>query len=231
MSDYNNEQEFDLNDPNLSIEVPEGYDPEGELVAASFAPPKDGENRVWVWLIDDKEDRETGGVKKAVRFSKGKIVAGFRVQFLKEDGSPGQYAKDWYVTSQVFEGQVTSALATLCKLAGAPVKTVNAQQYIAHVNTTFKKFTEGDGFPLNVRTQWVRQTSDGAGGYGPDIKGMKKVAAAALMDAQKRAAENGWDEDQTAVAVAYAQQNPHLYYDDSNEERSVRAEVRGIVGA
>lgn len=225
MSDYN-EQEFDLNDPNLSIEVPEGYDPEGELVAASFAPPKDGPNRIALFLAEDTE------AKQAVRFSKGKIVATFRVRFVKDDGTLGSYGKDYYPTSQVFEGQVTSALATLCRLAGSPVKTTQPGQYIAHVVGLFKGTRDegSDGFRITARTQWVKSVPDGAGGY-VETKGAARIAQAAVAAAQQRAHENSWSEEQAAAAVAYAQANPHLYFDDAGEERSVRAEVRGIVGA
>lgn len=227
MSDYNGEeQQFDLNDPDLVIDVPEGYDPEGDLVAASFAPPKDGPNRVAIFLAEDTE------AKRAVRFSKGKVVASFRVRAVKDDGSLGQFLKDWYPTSQVFEGQVTSALATLCKLVGAPVRTTQPGAYIAHVEGLFKGTRDegSEGFRLTARTQWVKSVPDGSGGY-TETKGMGRIAQAAVAAALHRAHELGWDEDQTAAAVAYAQANPHLYYDESGEERSVRAEVRAIVGA
>ena len=108
-------QEFDMNDPTLELEMPDDYNPEAELGGGIPQPPADGANRVALFLAEDTENKD------AVRFSKGKVVATFRVRAVKDDGELGAYLKDYYPTSQVFEGQHTSALANPCRLAGKPV--------------------------------------------------------------------------------------------------------------
>lgn len=236
MSEQGNE--FDLNDPNLVLDLPEDYDPEGELVGGIPQPPADGVNKVALVLAEDTENKE------AVRFSKGKIVATFRVRAVKEDGELGAYLKDYYPTSQVFNGQKTSALANLCKLAGDPVRATHPKDYIAHIRGLF---SPEKPFVCSAKTQWVKsvpevvvgedgslsQAIDLATGFKSyvETKGQAKIAAQAIHAAQYKAQEEGLDQEGTDALVLYAQQHPHVYLDPlSGEERSVRAEVRFIVG-
>jgi len=225
---------FDMNDPNLTLEVPEDYNPEGELGGGIPQPPADGVNKVALFLGEDTES------KPAVRFSKGKIVATFRVRAVKEDGELGAYLKDYYPTSQVFEGQHTSALANLCRLAGRPVTTTNVNAFIQHVYDTF---SGDEGTIFSAKTQWVKsapainpETGEqqiGADGYKVynEIKGQAKIAAAAIAAVQQQAATEGWSDDDLNAGLDYARKNPHLYIDPiSGEEKSVRAEVRYVVG-
>lgn len=226
--------QFDMNDPNLELDLPEGYDPEGELVGGLPQPPADGVNRVALFLAEDTEQ------KAGVRFSKGKVVATFRVRAVKEDGELGAYLKDFYPTSQVFEGQTTSALANLCKLAGKPVRATQSAAYIEHVKSVFS--TE-EPFYVQAKTQWIKSTPsldeegthriDPTTGYKmyDELKGQSKIAHAAVTAAQVRAMEEGLDDEATQAMIAYAANHPHLYIDPiSGDEKSVRAEVRYIVG-
>lgn len=227
--------EFDINDPTLELEVPADYNPEDELGGGIPQPPADGVNRVALFLAEDTE------TKPAVRFSKGKIVATFRVRAVKEDGELGAYLKDYYPTSQVFEGQHTSALANLCRLAGKPVTTTNVQAFINHINSVFS--TE-EPFICSAKTQWVKSTPsldpetgehriDPVNGYKmyDEVKGQAKIKAAAVTAVQQQAAAEGWSDEELEAGISYATTNPHLYIDPiSGDEKSVRAEVRYVVG-
>lgn len=224
--------EFDMNDPELVLDLPDDYDPEADLVGGIPQPPADGNNKVALFLAEDTESKE------AVRFSKGKIVATFRVKTFREDGevSNGFSVKDFYPTSQVFNGQTTSALANLCKLAGKPVRATNPVDYIKHVRSVFS--TEVP-FIVTAKTQWIKSTPalDEEGQHRIDetgykvydeLKGQVRITDAAIRTAQSRAADAGEDIDE---AIATAAKSPHLYLDPiSGDERSVRAEVRYVVG-
>lgn len=225
---------FDMNNPNLTLQFPEGYDPESELSGGTPQPPADGVNRVVVFLAEDTE------TKPAVRFSNSKIVATFRVRAVKADGEWGAYLKDYYPTSQVFEGQHTSALANLCRLAGRPVTTIEVDPFIRHV---YDSFSTEEGFVCMAKTQWIKsirvidpETGEqlvGADGYKvySDIKGQARIKAMATAAVQQEAVNGDWSDEQLAAGLAYANTNPHLYVDPiSGEERSVRAEIYRIVG-
>lgn len=227
--------EFDLNNPELMLELPEDYNPEAELGGSIPQPPVDGPNTVALFLAGDTE------TKDAVRFSKGKVVATFRVRVVKEDGTLGAYLKDYYPTSQVFDGQHTSALANLCRLAGKPVNTRVPAEYIKHIRSVF---STDEPFICTAKTQWVKSTPvvnpetgehliDSTSGYKlyKEVKGMVNVKADAVASVQQRAANEGWSADELEEGLAYASANPHLYMDPiSGEEKSVRAEIRYIVG-
>jgi hypothetical protein len=228
-------QEFDMNDPNLELEMPDDYNPEAELGGGIPQPPADGNNQVALFLAEDTEN------KAAVRFSKGKVVATFRVRAVKEDGELGAYLKDYYPTSQVFEGQHTSALANLCRLAGKPVTARQAPEFIKHI---YSVFSPDEPFVCTAKTQWIKSTPkvdpetgehaiDPTTGYKQydEIKGMAKVKASAIADVQRRAAAEGWDSDALEAGLDYATRHPHLYIDPiSGDEKSARAEVRYVVG-
>lgn len=227
-------EEFDINDPNLHLDLPANYDPEAEAGGGFPPPPSDGVNRIALFLAEDTE------AKEAVRFSRGKVVATFRARFVKEDGELGAYLKDYYPTSQVFEGQATSALANLARLAGNPVRTNQPGEYIKHIKGVFS--TE-EPFYVQAKTQWIKSTpaldEDGSHKIDPqtgykiydELKGQSKIAQAAVQAAQMRAMEEGLDEEATNSLISYAAKNPHLYIDPiSGDEKSVRAEVRYIVG-
>lgn len=224
---------FDLNDPNLVLDLPDNYDPEADLVGGIPQPPPDGVNKVALILANDTENKE------AVRFSKGKIVATFNVKVVKDDGelSNGYGVKDFYPTSQVFNGQTTSALANLCKLAGKPVRATDPAAYISHIRSVF---SPEKPFIVSAKTQWVKSTpsldEEGQQKVNPEtgykeydeLKGQARITDAAIREAQYRAVEAGEDVDE---AVANAAKNPHLYLDPlTGDERSVRAEVRYVVG-
>jgi hypothetical protein len=228
------EQEFDINDPNLQLDLPDNYDPEAEAGGGFPPPPNDGVNRIALFLAEDTENKE------AVRFSKGKVVATFRARFVKEDGELGSYLKDYYPTSQVFDGQATSALANLARLANNPVRTNQPGEYIKHIKGIFS--TE-EPFYVQAKTQWIKSTPTldpetgehvvGADGYKAytEVKGQSKIQQAAIQSAQMRAMTEGLDEEGTNTLINYAAKNPHLYIDPvSGDEKSVRAEVRYIVG-
>ena len=228
-------QEFDMNDPTLELEMPDDYNPEAELGGGIPQPPADGANRVALFLAEDTENKD------AVRFSKGKVVATFRVRAVKDDGELGAYLKDYYPTSQVFEGQHTSALANLCRLAGKPVTARQAPEYIKHV---YSVFSTDEPFVCTAKTQWVKSTPkldpetgehmlDSQTGYKmyDEVKGMAKVKAAAVAAVQQQAANEGWDSDSLEKGLEYATRNPHLYTDPlTGDEKSVRAEVRYVIG-
>lgn len=228
--------EFDLNDPTLTLDLPEDFDPEGELKDSRPMPPPDGPNPVVLKLDEDYDG------KPAVYFStkngKNKIVARFRAQVVKDDGEPGQFLKDYYATTMVFQGQTTSALAALCHLAGRPLRAVSPKEVIQHVYETFRPLGETGGLRVTAKTKWVKSTpaldpDTGAAipGQYDEVKGQKRITDSAVQLAQHLALVAGLDEDAVAKKVAEAMAAPHVYIDPvSGEERTVRAEVDRIIG-
>ena len=231
-------QEFDMNDPTLELEMPDDYNPEAELGGGIPQPPADGPHKLAFWLAEDTEQ------KMAVRQSKGKIVATFKVRVVKDNGDFGQYLNEYYPTTQVFDGQRTSALTNMCRLAGkVNYANPNSQpdEYIKNVRATFS--TDVPTI-FTAQTQWVKSVPDlnpetgehkvdSISGYKmyTKTKGMVKIKAAAVAAVQQQAATEGWDSDSLEKGLEYATRNPHLYTDPlTGDEKSVRAEVRYVIG-
>lgn len=105
-------------------------------------------------------------------------------------------------------------------------------------------FSTDEPFICSAKTQWVKSTPsldpntgehriDPATGYKmyDELKGQAKIKAAAVAAVQQQAANEGWTDDELESGIAYATANPHLYTDPiSGEEKSVRAEVRYVIG-
>lgn len=225
---------FNLDDPELSIDVPEDYDPQAELAAQreGFPPPPDrvGGKRV-PYLVTVKLIEPTEQKPDSVYFKNGQVLAACKAQFVKEDGTPGMFLKNWYPSTRVGEYQKTSAIAYICKQQGQPLSAVqrHPNDIIKHVKAVFEAAGEA-GVQVTVHTQWIKSIKDANGQY-VETKGSAAIAQTTLAAAQHASYEAGLGEEETAAALVFAQNNPHLYTDESGEQRSVRSEVVGIVGA
>lgn len=237
-------EDFDMTNMPLEIDVPEDYDPSGKLKSTIPTPPPDGDNVVLLYLDDDTDNM------KAVRTKGNKVVATFRVRAAREDGSPGQYMKNWYPTTQVFDGQVTSALMNLMRIAGKPVTSLKTTDIINAVYEAFEH-TRGDnaqGFPVVARTQWVKSVPSleetPEGGFAQVIdpatgkrvyeetKGESRIRQAAVQAAEFLGRSQGLPEEKIQELILDAQTSPHIYINPlTGEENSVRAEIFSVRSA
>lgn len=214
---------FDINDPNLAIDLPDDYDPDAEFKSGKPMPPADGKHQVRVRLIETKD--------KPVYFKNGAVLAACKVQLVKPDGSNGAFLKDWYPSTRPKKSQKSTDLAYLTKVLGNPLPRtmVHPAEIIAHVEKAFNAKGE-EGAVVTVETEWIKSMV--IDGQFVDIaKGQRAVAESAVQAAVNAAYENGWDEETKEKAIAYATENPHLYLDSEGTERSVRAQVKWLVGA
>ncbi len=222
------ESAFDINDPNLTIEVPEDYNPEAELKNSKPMPPKDGRHKVRVRLIETKE--QPVYFKPGSDGKPGSVLAACKVQIVKEDGTLGAFLKDWYPSTRPRKGQKTTDLAYLCAKLGHPLPATmrHPDQIIEHVTKAFDSAGE-NGVDVFVTTQWVKSVLQN--GVYVETKGQTAITQAAIAHARQFAYEEGLDEKTTEETVQYAIDNPHIYWDTEGNERACRAQVNFLVGA
>lgn len=214
---------FDINDPNLAIDLPDDYDPEAEFKSGKPMPPADGKYQVRVRLIETKEE--------PLYYKNGAVLAACKVQMVKPDGTNGAFLKDWYPSTRPKKYQKSTDLAYIAKVLGSPMPRtmVHPTEIIAHLQKAFD--AKGDeGAVVTVETEWIKSfVIDGQ--FVDVAKGQVAVAQSAVAAVINAAHENGWDDETREKAIAYATENPHLYLDSEGNERSVRAQVKWLVGA
>jgi hypothetical protein len=227
---------FDINDPTFLAgleEIVPDIDPDAIQTQQRPAPVADGVHWLKLRLRGDKNepvyfknariDPITG------RPTADSVVAICTPRVVnQETGQEGGFLKDWYASSatpQVQPGAPPkgSALTSICKMAGKPIRRgATLPEIKAHVEQIFAEAGE-EGILVLAKTQWVKsvpqaQEIDGLVTYVfkenrkqyDEVKGMKKILSLA--------AKQGIPEDLA-----------HIWYDPvTNEERTVQAQVQGL---
>lgn len=214
------QNEFELNDPDLMTYVPEDFDPNAEPIDRALPPPPEGEQWVQMKLRDDQEGKPAvyakayhGGVK---------VMARLVPRLVYQDGTIGQFLKDFYPSNCLnFDGQPVADLVYIMRLAGTPlILKQTTGKIIEHVRASFE--AAGDqGVLVPAYVRWLLSSpaigSDGShltDGNGKtiynEIKGKKAIIA-------------------SIVAAGGDPNKAHLYVDASGTERSIRSEVARLL--
>lgn len=238
-TEYATEAEFDLNNPALMSDAPDFGDPEGSAEQIAAPPPSDGVHPVALFL---RESENKPGVYVKGTPGDAKLVAAISPRFVREDGTLGAYLKDFYPTTMVFQGQTASQIAFLARLAGKPLQRGMTYEDIkAHIYKLFEEVGE-EGIRVSAKTQWIKTTQRVDGEGNPvfdqfsnkeiydDVKGERRIKAAAAAAAKSEVLANGGDLDDAVAAAELAEARAHIYTDPvSGDERTVRAEIRSLI--
>lgn len=216
---YQEEQEFELNDPRLLADVPDGQSADAEYEQIQPAPPAEGPHWVWLTLREPKEDKPSVYVKGVP--GNTKVLARLVPRVETEDGNPGAFAKDYYPSTKPGRGETLGQLYYICQLAGKPVPPgSNNQQIINHVQQVFAAAGE-NGVRVPAKIVWVRSEMQ------LDEDGMP------VIDAAGRKVYTEIRGEKLIRSLAAAQDIPedmqHTYVDAAGETRTVQVQIASLL--
>ena len=222
-----NETPFDPNDPKLWSYVPEGIDPEADLVGTRFGPPEDGFYQLILKLrpVGDRLAANPYISPKSTPPLDVWMLAVCGVQVRTLEGQNRGFAKDFYVSTKKSPFEPTSSTHFLLKAAGSAVAPNAPLDIVRQALVGAFEKAGDEGITVHGRVRWVRAIKQPDGSY-VDIKGKAKVSEYNLREATMLFnSQEGWSEEQKAKAIANVQRHPWLWYDEAGEERECRVEV------
>lgn len=225
------------------FDAPLTYDGDAELTGPQLGPPADGN---YILSIRPRPDEE--GQYLTIRQGKrgAYILAKVGIRYYnQETGKEGQYVGTNFLNTIVWDGQRTSDLVFLCRIAGQPAPNgLNALQLAEHIAKVLDPYIESEGCGLLFQGRTVWELSHKAtGDDGQEIiqdngkaayyslKGQDKV----LAEIRRRAEEEAHaDPDLSgAAASAYIKERVSTasYYDPiTGDDRQVRTTLVRIIG-
>lgn len=240
MTEQNYGDGFDMNSTVL-LDLPCPEEGEGEPTVSVPAPPSDGPYWVALMMRPAQEGRENVYVKPTQNGAK--ILARFSPRYLREDGTLGGYLRDFYPSNEMRQGQTVSDLGYVARMAGVQVPRGNFGQLLQFYKELFAGLENEQGSYIAVPalTQWLKSTpkvdengevvrdAEGRVEYD-EIRGERKIRAAAIAAAQTEASRLGLDGDAFDRFVASAGAMAHVFVNPvTGEQAQVRAQISRLV--